>query len=264
MTETIPRTQLLVGDIALQKTWPDFYQTQLQRDYPYIQDPSAFQTSVESASELSTHVNQALATSHTMSLTHWAHTKYTAGIISIGPLDSIYQNTKDGLATQARKMIAAHAVLLSLSGVVAIHLQNVLGLAALDASQPLLSQCQHALGNPQSLQKRIYDGVTKLVRARAAHSAFAAKAVQEMLSLTDGVWSLIRTTPQVDASPLNLQTGRVVCLTNLSAEEQLVSADWRALLGTRHAVRDLFTGTRFNVHGPSLALQAYQVMWVTV
>lgn len=258
-TDAPSRTQLLVGDLAEHADWQDFYEAHLQRDFP---NTLSTQTMALPTSELVQQMQAALHSGHTRDLTHWCETGHHAGFAAIGPLDGIYADTAMGLATRARKVIAAHAVLLSLSGTALIYLRDLFGLALLPS--PTLNQIRHALAETQSMSKRLYDGITKLVRVRESHPAFANTVAQQALDLAQGVVCVVRTAPQTDASPLAMQTGRVVCLTNLSPEEQLVSVDWRALLGTRNAVRDLLNGTRFNVHGPSLALQAYQVMWVTV
>lgn len=253
------RIQLLVGDLAEHADWPDFYDTLLQRDFP---NTLSTQTMALPTSELVQQVQAALQSGHTRDLTHWCETGHRSGFAAIGPLDAVYTDTAIGLAKRARQVIAAHAVLLALSGTALVYLRDLFGLALLPS--PTLSHIRHELADAQSLSKRLYDGITRLVRAREGYPAFATNAAQQALALTEGVVCIVRTAAQTDASPLALQSGRVVCLTNLSPEEQLVSVDWRTLLGTRNAVRDLLNGTRFNVHGPSLSLQPYQVMWVTV
>ena len=137
----------------------------------------------------------------------------------------------------ARRLVAAHAVLLALDGVPGVHWSH--------------------LG-------KTFDSLAKLLRTRASHEAFTPGAQQQRFELPDEVFGLMRWAAPIEKSPLMMQRGRVVCLVNVSTEEQLVSLDWRALLGTRNAIRDLISGVRFNVHGPSLALQPYQVMWATL
>ena len=148
----------------------------------------------------------------------------------------------------ARRLAAAHAVLLALDGLPGVHLHhfsptNELGAAHLN---------------------KTFESLAKPLRTRAAHEAFTPGARQQRVELPDEVFGLMRWVAPVEGSPLMMQRGRVVCLVNVSAEEQLVSLDWRALLGTRNAIRDLISGVRFNVHGPSLELQPYQVLWATL
>ena len=253
------RTVLMLDELDAMDEQTDgsaFYDAHLRRDYPNVQRT---ETQIVPVSTLGTQVSEAIATGHTRALAHWASTVFKPERATLGSLAALYQAPLNNVGV--RKVIAAHAILLSLSGVARLYLRDMLGVAALPT--PTLLAAQEALANASSNHKRLLDGITRLVRVRQAHEAFHPQAALEVLTLTDGVWSIVRTATQPDRSPLTLQNGRVVCLTNLSAEEQLISVDWRAVLGTRNSVRDLLTGTRFNVHGPSLALQAYQVMWVT-
>ncbi|MCS6772689.1 MAG: hypothetical protein NZ693_01055 [Thermoflexales bacterium] len=43
----------------------------------------------------------------------------------------------------------------------------------------------------------------------------------------------------------------------------MVQLPWRALLGTNNAVRDLVSGARLSVHGPSLKLAPYAIRWLS-
>ena len=115
-----------------------------------------------------------------------------------------------------------------------------------------------------SSQTRVGDAVERLLRARVALPAFAAGGASQIPDAGPGVLLVIRDAPGGDGTPMGVQRGRVVCITNLSGDERLVSPDWRALLGTRNAIRDQVTGVRFNVHGPSLGLAPWQVVWATI
>lgn len=115
-----------------------------------------------------------------------------------------------------------------------------------------------------SSQTRIGDAVERLLRARAALPAFAAGGASQIPDAGPGVLLVIRDAPGGDGTPMGIQRGRVVCISNLSGNERLVSPDWRTLLGTRNAIRDQVTGVRFNVHGPSLGLAPWQVVWATI
>ncbi len=142
--------------------------------------------------------------------------------------------------THSKKLVAAHALLLALDGVPGVH-------------------WQHLNATPQ----KTFESIAKLLRTRATHEAFASISLNQTLDLPAEILGVLRwaDAPQL---PLMMQRSKLVCLVNVSAQAQLVSLDWRTLLGTRHAIRDLVTGVRFNVHGPSLELQPYQVMWATV
>lgn len=115
-----------------------------------------------------------------------------------------------------------------------------------------------------SSRTRVGDAVARLLRARATLPGFAAGGASQIPDAGPGVLLVIRDAPGGDGTPMGVQRGRTVCITNLTGDERLVSPDWRALLGTRNAIRDQVTGVRFNVHGPSLSLAPWQVVWATV
>lgn len=115
-----------------------------------------------------------------------------------------------------------------------------------------------------SSQTRVGDAVERLLRARAALPGFAAGGASQIPDAGPGALLVIRDAPGGDGTPMSVQRGRTVCLVNLTGDERLVSPDWRALLGTRNAIRDQVTGVRFNVHGPSLGLAPWQVVWATI
>jgi hypothetical protein len=132
-----------------------------------------------------------------------------------------------------KRLVAAHALLFSLDGAIGVRMQHL------------------PPAQPQALEN-----ICKLLRTRATQDAFAADSNSEVLDVPVEIFAVQRCA--------NESRNKVICLVNVSREAQLISLDWRALLGTRHAIRDLVTGIRFNVHGPSLELQPHQVMWATL
>jgi hypothetical protein len=57
---------------------------------------------------------------------------------------------------------------------------------------------------------------------------------------------------------------RALCIANCATQPRLIQVPWRKLLGTNNAARDLVSGARLSVHGPSLELDPYEVRWMTV
>ncbi len=162
----------------------------------------------------------------------------------------------------ARRVLAAHAMLFALAAVPAIRLQHLLM-----QPSPDMSDLESAWANLNTPQRKAFETMAHLLRVRAEHAAFDHESEQHPMALPSEIFAVVRTAraPAAESTlALPLHQRRVVCLVNVSAQEQLVSVDWRAVLGTRHAIRDLVSGVRFNVHGPSLALQPYQVLWATL
>ncbi len=153
--------------------------------------------------------------------------------------------------------------LLSLPGVAVLPLSLIAGHLsaddAVDADRWAIEK-----GEGPSSQTRVSDAVERLMRVRATLPGFAAGGACQAPDAGPGVLLVIRDAPGGDGTPMGVQRGRVVCITNLTGDERLVSPDWRALLGTRNAIRDQVSGVRFNVHGPSLGLAPWQVVWATI
>ena len=100
--------------------------------------------------------------------------------------------------------------------------------------------------------------------AATAHPGFDPFARCTFPDAGPALFVVVRDGATPDQPPLVVQRSRVVCVVNVSGGDELLSLDWRALLGTRNAIRDLLTGVRFNVHGPSVGLAGYQALWATV
>lgn len=187
--------------------------------------------------------------------------------LNINYLDALSIGAKDEDEAIAR-FITAHAIMLALVGLPAIYFHSLFGsrgwqegvrqlgyYRAINREKLSHTVLEAELNDPRSRRARVYAALAQLLRARAKAPAFDPFGVQRALPSNAGVFALLREAP--DASE------PVLCLTNVTAQTQLVSLPWRALLGTNNAVRDLITGTRRSVHGPSLALQPYQTLWLS-
>jgi len=165
---------------------------------------------------------------------------------------------------EAERACAALAgCLLSLPGVPVLPLSLVGGLHG-DPDEIDVNRWAIDEDEGPSSQTRVGAAVERLLRARAGLPGFAAGGASQIPDAGPGVLLVIRDAPGGDGTPMSVQRGRVVCITNLTGDERLVSPDWRALLGTRNAIRDQVTGVRFNVHGPSLGLAPWQTVWATI
>ncbi len=96
----------------------------------------------------------------------------------------------------------------------------------------------------------------KVTQIAAERAEFRLEAPWRVVGLGQRVFAVVR------SAGVN-GMDRVLCMMNISNEHELVSPDFRVLLGTRNAVHDLISNRRFNVHGPSFLLQPYQSRWLT-
>ena len=205
---------------------------------------------------------------------------------AIAPLDDGRQTMDDGNASSPSSIVhrlssmtvAAHAIMLSLIGVPGIYWHSLFGsrgwpqgVAALGHNRAVnrqkfsRAQVEGELADPNSLRAKVFAGLRALLRVRAAHPAFHPHGAQRVLDLDPGVFALTRTAPGVDMrDPAQVFRNTVVCIINVTNEFQFVAVDWRNILGTRNNIQNLMNGSRINIHGPSLMVQPYQVLWVGI
>jgi sucrose phosphorylase len=180
------------------------------------------------------------------------------------------QHSKDKV--DAKRMLAAHAIALALQGVPGIFFHSMFGSRgwpdgvqqhgynrAINRQKLTLDALELELAEPGSLRRTVFDGMTAMLRARATCRAFDPFGEQQVLDLGPEAFAVLRMTER----NANFKD-RAVCLVNVTNDDIFLNVDWRSMLGTRHAIHNLITGTKFNVHGPSLMLRPYQVMWATV
>lgn len=192
------------------------------------------------------------------------------------------QKTEDGpsssISSLPSKVIAAHAIMLSLIGVPGIYWHSLFGsrgwsqgVAELGYNRAVNRQkfaralVDGELADPNSLRAKVFGGLKALLRVRAAHPAFNPHGSQRVLDLDPGVFAVVRTAPGIDPNDrAAVYRNSVVCIVNVTNEFQFVAVDWRNILGTRNNIQNLMNGSRINIHGPSLMVQPYQVLWVGV
>ncbi len=173
-----------------------------------------------------------------------------------------------GEAETADRFVAAHAIMFAMIGMPGIYFHSLFGSRgwpegvrrlgynrAINRQKFERDALERELADSASRRARIFARLSHLLRARAGHAAFHPFGAQQVIACGPGVFALLRVAPD--------DRSRVLCLVNVSAEEQLMQLPWRALLGTNNAVRDLLSGARLIVHGPSLELDPYEVRWLS-
>jgi glycosidase len=175
----------------------------------------------------------------------------------------------EALAVQVKRFIASQAIMLSLAGVPGIYVHSLLGsqswhegVAQTGHNRTINRQkfdrtsLERELAEPTSLRHQVLAAYTRLLRARAAEPAFHPYGGQRVLLLNEGVFALIRTSPDGGS--------RVLCLHNVSGQVQTVqvcSTDLDLPTGTW---RDLITGEAHAVgtDRPSIPLSPYATLWL--
>lgn len=162
-------------------------------------------------------------------------------------------------AQLAERMIAAHAIMLALQGVPGIYFHSLFGSRgwpegvaqlghnrAINRQKLELASLEAELDDPAGLRRRVFDGLSALLRARAGHPAFDPFGAQAALDLGPAVFAVVRGKP---GQP------QVTCVTNVTATPQSIPA--AAIAGTV----DLTTGAALDLGGGALRLRPYQVVW---
>jgi sucrose phosphorylase len=162
-----------------------------------------------------------------------------------------------GDALHAARFIASQAVALCLPGVPALYIGSLLGSRnwdegvrrlghprAVNREKLELSRVEAELDDPGSLRHRIFGGLSRLLRARAANAAFHPNAAMEVLALDPRCLAVRRGCRAGDT---------VLALTNVSAERlELSVPTGRDVLGGPDAT----TG--------KLVLPPYGVAWLAM
>jgi len=170
-------------------------------------------------------------------------------------------------ATCVQRFIAAHAIMLALVGVPAVYFHSLFGSRgwpagvrqlgynrAINREKLSRAALERELSDGQARRAQVFNSLAHLLRARAGCPAFHPFGDQRVLDAGPAIFALLRSAPD--------DRSRLLCLVNVSAQPELVHLPWRALLGTNNAVRDLISGARLSVHGPSLELAPYETRWL--
>jgi len=173
------------------------------------------------------------------------------------------------LEVQVARFITSQAIMLALVGVPGIYVHSLLGSRSWPEGVKRTGQnrtinrqkfdqatLERELADPTSLRSQVLSAYRRLLRARASDPAFHPFGRQQILFLDEGVFVLVRISPDRDS--------RVLCLHNVSGRSrtlQLVPDElglqpgtWSGLL--RDEVLTVGSG------GSALTLRPYQVRWL--
>jgi glycosidase len=158
----------------------------------------------------------------------------------------------ESLDSQARRFLAAHAILLSMAGLAAIYVHSLFGsrnwgqgvaesgqYRAVNRQKFQRQELESDLAEDGSLRNQVFHGLRRLILARKGEAAFHPSGAQQVVATDPALFGLARTSPD-DAS-------RVLCLHNVSDQPRTYRAGL-AGLGFRPGVPlvDLLSG---EVHG---------------
>jgi glycosidase len=172
------------------------------------------------------------------------------------------------LAVQAARFMVSQAIMLALAGVPGIYVHSLLGSRSwqegvtrsghnrtINRQKLDRAHLERELADPDSLRSRVFTAYCRLLRARASDPAFHPYGHQQVLSLGDAVFALLRVSPLGDS--------RVLCLHNVSDQTQSISLQ-TVDLGSCDTWRDLVSGETHSGDVSALSLPPYAVRWLGV
>lgn len=168
-----------------------------------------------------------------------------------------------------RKLLTAHAILLSLEGVPAIYFHSLFGSRG-DAAGAETSgikrrinraKCQRAqlereLADPRTLRAHVFAGFQELLRARRGRAAFDPQARQTVLDLDDRVFALLRQAPDTGECALCLHNvAPATVRLRLPENDARLAGPWSRLAPRNGTAPNAATE-------PSLTLEPHGMLWL--
>jgi sucrose phosphorylase len=180
--------------------------------------------------------------------------------------------TEDAVADDrpADRLLAAHAVVLSLAGIPAIYIHSLLGtqndhdrvkrlghLRAINRAQLPLDDLYRRLAGAGSFEHQAFDGMSHMLRVRGQIRAFSPEAGQQVLELPTGLFGVRRFSSETEGSP-----SEVISIVNLADHELMASAEECGLVGHwGDVLSSAYVGPVERHGGETMIFQPYARHW---
>ena len=190
--------------------------------------------------------------------------------LNISYLDALSDPAADEpLEVQVKRFVVSQAIMLALAGMPGIYVHSLLGSRSwqegvaqtgrnrtINRYKFARATLERELADPTSLRRQVLDAYSSLLKARAAEPAFHPYGSQQVLSLNDGVFALLRTSPD--------GKGHALCLHNVSGHAQTADLRPAGLHSPGSIWVDLLTGREVPTGTSELTvrLSPYEVAWL--
>ena len=175
--------------------------------------------------------------------------------------------SEESMALQVNRFMTAQAIMLSLVGVPGIYVHSLFGSRSWHEGVQLTgrnrtinrqkfarSNFERELSDKASLRHHVFVRYAQLLGARQRSPAFHPHGVQQVLDYGDGVFAMLRLSPDGDE--------RVLCLHNISDRPQNVHIQSKDVVaGSSGQWVDVITSDSFE---DRLALEPYQTLWLRI
>lgn len=176
----------------------------------------------------------------------------------------------ENLDTHINRFVVAHAIAFSLIGVPGIYFHSLFGSRgwlegvrlggqnrAINRQKLTLMELENALMDANSLRSRVFNRLSRLLRARGSHPAFAPTGRQKVLDCGAQVFGLIRSIPA--------EHQRVLCLHNVSAKPARIIHLPNDVKRYKDDLLDLIDGKKHTLdNAGELVLAPYQSLWLVL
>ncbi len=165
-------------------------------------------------------------------------------------------NSNEPLSLQIDRFVAAHAIMLALSGVPGLYFHSLFGSRGWPEGVALTGQnrtinrqkfdrakVERELRDPQARRHQVFERLKHLLQIRSASSAFHPQSEQRVLKMSDSVFAIERTSA----------AEQVLCLHNVTAQTIQLTDEWQA-------ATDLVKAQKTT--GRTVTLAPYQVLWL--
>lgn len=169
----------------------------------------------------------------------------------------------ESLSVQVDRFMVAQAIMLALVGLPGIYFHSLFGSRGwregvqltgrnrtINRQKLPLHSLQQELADESSLRHQVFHRYSQLLKARSSSPAFHPYGHQQVLEAGDGLFALLRISPD--------GAERVLCLHNISHQSQRIDISLEHAAGLEQST-DLMTGHAF--HGLS-DLEPYQTLWL--
>ena len=183
--------------------------------------------------------------------------------LNITYLDAVADSTRVPPSEHARRFLATQAIMLSMRGMPAIYFHSLVGSPndhegvevsgqnrRINRHKYDRGELESVLSDPHGLQRRVFDGLQRLLSVRIEQPSFHPSATQDVLPLPgDGLLGFVRTTSEGQ---------RLAVIGNLSSEPRSVAPE-----SIDEDLRyDVLAVERLWKDEP-IAMRPYQVRWLT-
>jgi len=180
-------------------------------------------------------------------------------------------DSEEPLSVQVDRFMISQAIMLGLVGVPGIYFHSLFGSRSWRAGVDLtgrnrtinrqkfdLAGFERELKDESSLRHEVFQRYARLLRARAASSAFHPYGSQEILDYGEAVFAVLRFSPD--------RNTRVLCLHNVSDQPQRAKLEAKEIFGLFvGALIDLISDQRMDdLLNGVVTLQPYQTLWLRI